>query len=56
MPNNPEDAAEARRALEEWLRDRPVASIVVAAIDEQPGGELDIALRLSAIAGTASWV
>jgi hypothetical protein len=34
-----------------WIRDRPLASIVVAVIDEQPNGELDIGLRLSAISG-----
>ena len=51
MPRNPEDAAEARRALEDWIRDRPNASIVVAAIDEQADGALDIGMRLSALTG-----
>lgn len=51
MPHNPEDVAEARRALEDWIRDRPNASIVVAAIDEQADGALDIGMRLSTLPG-----
>jgi|SRR6185437_1372719 hypothetical protein len=51
MPHNPEDVAEARRALEDWIRDRPNGSIVVASIDEQADGALDIGLRLSALTG-----
>jgi hypothetical protein len=51
MPRTPEDAAEARQALETWLTQKPGASIIVAAIDEQPDRSLDIALRLSALTG-----
>jgi hypothetical protein len=51
MPHNPEDLAEARRALEDWIRDRPNGSIVVASIDEQADGALDIGVRLSALNG-----
>jgi hypothetical protein len=51
MPRTPEDAVEARQALESWLTQKPGASIIVAAIDEQPDGSLDLGMGLSALTG-----
>lgn len=44
-------AQQRRRALEDWIRDQLNASIVVAAIDEQADGVLDVGMRLSALTG-----
>jgi hypothetical protein len=49
MPRAPEDSAEAQQALTTWLSQKPDAAIVVAAMDEQPDGSIDIEVRLSAL-------
>jgi hypothetical protein len=51
MARTPEDNADARQALETWLTQKPGAAIVVAAIDDLPGGVLDVSMRLSAFSG-----
>ena len=48
---NPEDDQSARQALEDWLRDRPDAAIVVAAIDRLPDDTLDVAVKMSQLSG-----
>lgn len=48
---DPEDDDAAREALEEWLRDRPHAAIVVAAVDRLPDDTLEIGMKLSRITG-----
>ena len=48
---DPEDDVSARQALEDWLRDRPEAAIVVAAIDRLPDDTLDVAVKLSQLTG-----
>jgi hypothetical protein len=47
----PEDDQGARQALEDWLRERPEAAIVVAAIDRLPDDTLDVAVKLSRLCG-----
>lgn len=51
MPRKPEDSAAARQALETWLSQKPGASILVAAIDEQADGGLDVAMFLGGLTG-----
>jgi ribosomal protein S18 acetylase RimI-like enzyme len=46
-----EDDAAARQALDDWLRQRPSAAIVIAAIDRLPDDTLDITLRLGRVSG-----
>ena len=48
---DPEDEEGARQALEEWLRERPDAGIVVAAIDRLPDDTLDVVVKLSRLTG-----
>jgi hypothetical protein len=48
---DPEDDDAAREALEEWLKDRPHAAIVVATIDRLPDDTLDIGMKLSRLTG-----
>lgn len=48
---DPEDDQGARQALEDWLRERPDAGIVVAAIDRLPDDTLDVAVKLSRLTG-----
>src|SRR5581483_9278311 len=48
---DPEDDDAAREALEEWLRDRPNAAIVVAAVDRLPDDTLEIGMKLSRLTG-----
>jgi hypothetical protein len=47
----PEDDEDARQALEDLLKDRPSAGIVVAAVDRLPDDTLDVALKLSQLTG-----
>jgi hypothetical protein len=42
-----EDDQAARQALDEWLRERPEAGIIVAAIDWLPDDTLDVEVKLS---------
>jgi hypothetical protein len=46
-----EDDDGARQALEDLLRDRPHAGIVVAAVDRLPDDTLDVALKFSRLSG-----
>lgn len=48
---DPEDDDAAREALEDWLRERPNAAIVVAAVDHLPDETLDIGMKLSRLTG-----
>lgn len=48
---DPEDDEGARQALEDWLKERPDAGIVVAAIDRLPDDTLDVAVKLSRLTG-----
>jgi len=48
---DPEDDQGARQALEEWLKERPQAGIVVAAVDRLPDDTLDIEVKLSRLTG-----
>jgi hypothetical protein len=46
MPRDAQDDLDLLRSLKVWPRDKPRASLVVAAIDEQDDGELDISIQL----------
>ena len=48
---DPEDDEAAKQALEEWLRERPEAGIVVAAVDRLPDDTLDVEVKLSRLTG-----
>jgi hypothetical protein len=48
---DPEDDEGARQALEDWLKERPEAGIVVAAIDRLPNNTLDVVVKLSRLTG-----
>jgi hypothetical protein len=48
---DPDDDQGARQALDEWLRRRPEAGIVVAAIDCLPDDTLDVEVKLSRLTG-----
>jgi len=48
---DPEDDQAARQALDEWLRERPEAGIIVAAIDRLPDDTLDAEVKLSRLTG-----
>ena len=48
---DPEDDQGARQALEDWLRERPEAGIVVAAIERLPDDTLDVEVKLSRLTG-----
>jgi hypothetical protein len=48
---DPEDDEAARQALDDWLKERPEAGIVVAAIDRLPDDTLDVAVKLSRLTG-----
>jgi hypothetical protein len=51
MLRKQQDSADARQALETWLSQKPDASILVAAIDQQADGGLDIAMFLGGLTG-----
>jgi hypothetical protein len=48
---DPEDDEGARQAFEDWLKERPEAGIVVAAIDRLPNNTLDVVVKLSRLTG-----
>ena len=48
---DPDDDEGARQALEAWLRERPEAGIVIAAIDSLPDETLDVEVKLSRLTG-----
>jgi hypothetical protein len=48
---DPEDDEGARQALEDWLKERPEAGIVVAAIDRLPNNTFDVVVKLSRLTG-----
>ena len=48
---DPADDEGARQALEDWLKERPEAGIVVAAIDRLPNNTLDVVVKLSRLTG-----
>jgi hypothetical protein len=47
MPRDAQDDLDLLRSLKVWLRDKPRASFIVAAMDEQEDGELEISIQLS---------
>jgi hypothetical protein len=48
---DPDDDDGARQALDEWLKERPDAGIVIAAIDRLPDDTLDVVVKLSRLSG-----
>ena len=50
MPDREDDQA-AKQALEDWLKERPDAGIVVAAIERLPDDTLDVEVKLSRLTG-----
>ena len=48
---DPDDDQAAKQALEDWLKERPDAGIVVAAIDRLPDDTLDVEVKLSRLTG-----